>query len=150
MLKIRIQYPAMNEERAMLDAYASGNRLHNDGIRLLQPVMSPDDLLMTRAGVQTIRVEPHLLSYILKIVTATREDEAIELGAGPRASLALLDTSRALAVLRGRDFVTPDDIKELAPSILNHRVTLSPEAEMEGTTLDEIIARIFERTEVPR
>jgi MoxR-like ATPase len=150
LLKVRMTYPTLNEEREMLDAYSAGNRLHHDGVRQLKPMMTPDDLLLSRSIVQKVRVEPHLLHYILKIVTATREDESIELGAGPRASIALLETAKALAVLRGRDFITPDDIKELAPSVLNHRVTLSPEAEMEGTTLDELLTRIFERTEVPR
>jgi MoxR-like ATPase len=150
LLKVRITYPAMSEEREMLDAYAAGNRLHQEGVASLQPMMSTDDLLLTRRVVQTVRVEQHLLHYILKIVTATREEESIELGAGPRATIALLETAKSLAVLRGRDFITPDDIKELAPAVLNHRVTLSPEAEMEGTTLDEIVVRIFERTEVPR
>lgn len=134
----------------MLEAYASGRRLHQDAVQKLQPAMTPDDLLLSRQLVQQIRVEPNLLQYILRIVSATRQDESIQIGAGPRASIALLETARSLALLRERDFITPDDIKELAPAVLNHRVTLSPEAEMEGTTLDEVIRRIFERVEVPR
>ena len=150
LLKVNIAYPSFDEEREMLDAYAAGNRLHQDVVHRLEPVMSTDDLLDSRAVVQTVRVEPNLRQYILRIVTATRQDDAIELGAGPRASIALLETARSLAVLRGRDFITPDDVKELAPAVLSHRVSLSPEAEMEGTTLDETVSRIFERTEVPR
>ena len=97
-----------------------------------------------------MRVEEKLLAYLRDIVAATRSDEGVQLGAGPRASLALLAASRALSALRGRDFVTPDDVKEIAPAVLAHRVTLSPEAEMEGLDLEAVVRRIFERTEVPR
>jgi MoxR-like ATPase len=84
------------------------------------------------------------------VVAATRNDDSLQLGAGPRASLALLASSRALAAVRGRDFITPDDVKELAPAVLVHRVTLAPEAEMEGTGLDAVLEKIFARIEVPR
>jgi MoxR-like ATPase len=83
-------------------------------------------------------------------VTATRRDEAVEIGAGPRASLALLDGARARAALLGRDYVTPDDVKAHADAVLGHRVTLAPEAEMEGMTLAEVLRRIFDSVEVPR
>jgi MoxR-like ATPase len=97
-----------------------------------------------------IRCEEKLLAYIRDVVAATRKDESLHLGAGPRASLALLSTCRALAAIRGRDFMTPDDVKELAPPVLTHRVTLAPEAEMEGTGLQEVLDRIFTQIEVPR
>jgi MoxR-like ATPase len=97
-----------------------------------------------------VRVEKGIQDYILKIVTATRKDESVQIGAGPRASLALLEVSRARAALLQRDFVTPDDIKEMARPVLIHRVTLSPEAEMEGLVLDDLLRRIFETVEVPR
>ena len=83
-------------------------------------------------------------------MTATRKDEPVQIGAGPRASLALLECARARAALAGRDFVTPDDVKQMARPVLEHRVTLQPEAEMEGTTLDDVLRRIFETVEVPR
>lgn len=151
LLKISIDYPAMEEEARMLDAYANGERLHDDVIERLQPRLGVEQVAATRKFIQTgVRAEEHLRTYILKIVSATREDEAVQLGAGPRATIALLEASRALAVLRGRDFITPDDVKELAPAVLAHRVLLTPEAEMEGLTLDELLRRIFDRVEVPR
>jgi MoxR-like ATPase len=151
LLKISIGYPALAEEAGMLGAYAAGRRLHDDAVRELSPVMSPDDLLAAReVAAKGVRVEEKILGYILGIVTATRGHDSIQIGAGPRASLALLESSRALALLRGRDFVTPDDVKELAGPVLVHRVILTPEAEMEGTTLFDLLRQIFEKVEVPR
>ena len=151
LLKISIDYPLKDDEARMLSAYAEGRRLHEEAVRELSPVLSPDDILVSRdVAARRVRVEEHILGYILGIVTATRGHDAIQIGAGPRASLALLESSRALAVLRGRDFVTPDDIKEMAVPVLIHRVILTPEAEMEGTTLPDILRHIFEKVEVPR
>jgi len=151
LLKISIDYPQKDEEAQMLSSYAAGRRLHDDAVRELSPVLTPDEILVSRdVTARAVRVEEHILGYILGIVTATRHHEAIQIGAGPRASLALLESSRALAVLRGRDFVTPDDVKELAGPVMVHRVILTPEAEMEGTTLPDILRQIFEKVEVPR
>jgi MoxR-like ATPase len=151
LLKISIDYPRAEEEAKMIAAYAAGRRLHEDAVRELEPVLSPDDLLTSRQIAATaVRVEENILGYILGIVTATRNHEAIQIGAGPRASLALLECSRALALLRGRDFVTPDDIKEMAAPALVHRVILTPESEMEGVTLPDLLRQIFEKVEVPR
>jgi MoxR-like ATPase len=151
LLKIFIDYPRGDEEAAMLAAYAAGRRLHDDAVRELSPILTPEELLQSRqVAAQGVRVEEHILGYILGIVTATRSHEAIHIGAGPRASLALLESSRALALLRGRDFVTPDDVKELAAPVLDHRVILTPESEMEGTSLPDLLRQIFEKVEVPR
>ncbi|MDX1996260.1 MAG: MoxR family ATPase [Thermoanaerobaculia bacterium] len=151
LLKIRIGYPAAEVERAMIAAYAAGRKLHEDVVAELQPVIHPDELLAARRVVATaVRLEDGLVAYIQAVVAATRQDEAVQIGAGPRASLALLESSRALALLRGRDFVTPDDIKEMATPVLDHRLILTPEAEMEGVELGHLLGRIFERVEVPR
>jgi MoxR-like ATPase len=151
LLKISIDYPAAEQEAQMLSAYAAGHRLHEDAVAALTPVLSPEGLLTSRRiAARTVRVEEKILGYILGIVTATRRHEDIQFGAGPRASLALLESSRALALLRGRDFVTPDDIKEMAAPVLGHRIILSPEAEMEGTALGDLLRGIFEKVEVPR
>ena len=113
--------------------------------------MTRDDLLASRQAVaRSVRVDPGIQRYILDVVTATRRDESVQIGAGPRASLALLDCARARAALLGRDFATPDDVKTQAEAVLAHRVTLAPEAEMEGVTLAEVLRRIFESVEVPR
>ena len=151
MMKIDIGYPAAADEGRMLEAYASGKRLHDDMVAALQPVMSGEEVLASRRLIATsVRVDGSVQNYILQIVARSRKDEAVQIAAGPRASLALLEASRALATLRGRDFVIPDDIKEIAPAVLQHRVTLTPEAEMEGTALEDVLGRIFEQVEVPR
>jgi len=151
LLKITIDCPTAEEELIILDNYVRGNRLHDIAVNDLSACMSADDLLACRrTATKLVRVESNLLGYIQKIVAATRNDDAVQIGAGPRASLGLLDSGRALAILRGRDFITPDDIKEMALPVLIHRVTLSPEAEMEGTTLKDVLKRLFEKIEVPR
>jgi MoxR-like ATPase len=151
LLKITMDYPKMEEEAGILEAYASGNRLHEMPAGALQPVLTKDDLVAARQALsQGVRAEKGVQKYILDIVRATRNNESLQFGAGPRASLALLESGRALAAIRGRDFVTPDDIKELVGPVLAHRVSLSPETEMEGLALEDILRRIFEKVEVPR
>jgi MoxR-like ATPase len=151
MLKINIEFPDAADESRMLESYASGRRLHDDVVESLQPVLSAADLLAARKTIETqVRVEPNIIKYIQEIVALTRRDEAVQIGAGPRASLALLAASRAIAALRGRDFIIPDDVKDLVASALAHRVTLTPEAEMEGVALEDLLARVFDQVEVPR
>ena len=151
MLKISIGYPAQADEGRMLESYASGKRLHDEMVAALEPVLSGDELMISRRLIsQNVRVDTSVQQYILQLVSRSRTDEAVQIAAGPRASLALLEASRALAMLRGRDFVIPDDVKEIAPAVLRHRVTLTPEAEMEGTALEDVLSRIFEQVEVPR
>ena len=151
LLKVQVDYPKVEEEAGILDAYASGRRLHAEVVDSLQPVVTKDDLLTARQTLgKMVRAEKGILKYILDIVRATRGNESIQYGAGPRASLALLESGRALAALRGRDFVTPDDVKELVGPVMAHRITLTPEAEMEGLALEDVLRRIFEKVEVPR
>jgi MoxR-like ATPase len=151
LMKAVIDYPLREDEARIVDAYASGRRLHDDAVEALVPAMTRDELLASRQAVaRSVRVDPGIQRYILDVVTATRRDESVQIGAGPRASLALLDCARARAALLGRDFATPDDVKTQAEAVLAHRVTLAPEAEMEGVTLAEVLRRIFESVEVPR
>jgi MoxR-like ATPase len=151
LLKIAIDYPTPEEEGRMLAAYAAGVRLHDEAVAALAPVLSPAELAAARRAVAAgVRVEDGVSTYILRLVGATRHHDAIQIGAGPRASLALLESCRALAYLRERDFVTPDDVKELAAPVLAHRIVLTPEAEMEGLTLKDILRQVFEKVEVPR
>ena len=151
LMKISIDFPEAVDENRMLAAYAAGQRLHDETVAKLQPVVSTDELAQARRTVATqVRVEPEIIRYIQEIVAKTRNDDAVQIGAGPRASLALLEASRAAAALQGRDFITPDDVKSLVSPVLSHRVTLSPEAEMEGLALEDLLARIFEQVEVPR
>lgn len=151
LFKINIDFPEAADEARMLQAYASGQRLHDEIVGSLQPVISGQELLEARRTISSqVRVEPNIIRYIQELVASTRKDDAVQIGAGPRASLALLEGSRAAAALSGRDFITPDDVKSLVPSVFSHRVTLSPEAEMEGLALEDLLSRIFDQVEVPR
>jgi MoxR-like ATPase len=151
LFKINIDYPEAADEVRMLEAYASGKRLHDEIVGSLQPVISGQELLAARRTISSqVRVEPNIMRYIQELVASTRKDDAVQIGAGPRASLALLEGSRAAAALSGRDYITPDDVKSLVPSVFGHRVTLSPEAEMEGLALEDLLSRIFDQVEVPR
>lgn len=151
LLKIGIDYPEAADEARMLAEYAAGRRLHEDAVAQLEPVLSREDVAASRAVVaRDVRIEPGIQKYVLSVVTATRGHESVQLGAGPRASIALLESSRARAALQQRDFVTPDDVKEMAGPVLAHRVGLTPEADMEGVVLADVLRQIFESVEVPR
>ena len=113
-------------------------------------MLTAADLAALRQQVGQQRVEANILEYIAKIVGQTRTHKALYLGASPRASIALLNGSKALAALRGRDFVTPEDVQFLAASVLRHRIMLTPEREMEGTTTDDVVKAIVQSVEVPR
>jgi MoxR-like ATPase len=151
LFKINIDFPETEDETRMLDEYAAGRRLHEEIVASLQPVVTGEELLQARRTITTtVRVEPHIIKYIQELVARTRRDDAVQIGAGPRASLALLEASRATAALQGRDFITPDDVKSLVAPVVAHRITLSPEAEMEGLALEDLLRRIFDSVEVPR
>jgi MoxR-like ATPase len=151
LFKISIDFPEAEDESRILTEYAAGRRLHDETIASLQPVMSGEELLQARKIVATqVRVEPRIIEYIRELVSRTRRDESVQIGAGPRASLALLEASRATAALEGRDYITPDDVKSLVLPIVAHRITLSPEAEMEGLALEDLLRKIFDQVEVPR
>jgi MoxR-like ATPase len=151
LFKINIDFPEADDETRMLEEYAAGRRLHDETVASLRPVITADDLLNARRTIaKAVRVESHILRYIQDLVSRTRRDEAVQIGAGPRASLALLEGSRAAAALSGRDFITPDDVKSLLMPVLVHRITLTPESEMEGMALEDLLKRIFEQVEVPR
>ncbi|HUP59488.1 MAG TPA: MoxR family ATPase [Thermoanaerobaculia bacterium] len=151
LFKINIDYPEADDEARMLEEYAAGRRLHDDVVASLEPAISGEELAQARRTVATqVKVEPHIIRYIQELVARTRRDDAVHFGAGPRASLALLEGSRAAAALADRDFITPDDVKSLLQPVLVHRITLTPEAEMEGLGLEDLMKRVFEQVEVPR
>jgi MoxR-like ATPase len=112
--------------------------------------MSSSDLESLRAQVRDIHVEEKLISFITEIVANTRAHKSIYLGASPRASIGILNGSKSYAAMQGRDFVTPEDIIYIAPAVLRHRITLTPEKEMEGAVADEVIEQIIQSIEVPR
>ena len=147
LFKIVVDYPNIVDEITILDRQNKGELSANIGIK---PILDAKKLNELRQAVSKVLVEHHLLEYIAQIVAATRQSPWITLGASPRASLAILNASKALAAIRGRDFITPDDIKEMAVPVLRHRVLLTPEKEMDGTSTDTIICQLIDKMEVPR
>ena len=148
LFKLHVGYPSLSEEVQILQGHHAG--LGSNNLDAVQPVLSASDLAALRQQVRQQRVEPKLLDYIAQLVGQTRAHKSLYLGASPRASLALLNGAKALAALRGRDFVTPEDVQFLAPSVLRHRIMLTPEREMEGGTPDEVVKGIIGQVEVPR
>ncbi|MBD8388042.1 MoxR family ATPase [Dysgonomonas sp. BGC7] len=147
LFKIVVDYPSITEEISILERQHKGELSAEVGIK---PILTAERLNDLRRAVEKVQVEQHLLEYIAQIVAATRQSPWITLGASPRASLAILNASKALAAIRGRDFITPDDIKEIAVPVLRHRVLLTPEKEMDGTSTDTIICQLIDKAEVPR
>jgi len=151
MLKIVVPTPDRAAELDLAQRMAGNNapetRLSQGGI---EPVLHPGRLEQIRQELNRITVREELISYIVDIVRMTRTYESVLAGAGPRATQALLLASRAFAALRGRDFVTPDDVKSLCNPVLAHRIVLRPEYEMEGITIQEVVQRIIQEVPVPR
>lgn len=148
IFKINIDYPKLDEEISIIQRE---HTLQNIGkLEHIKAVLSASDIMNYQALVKQIIVEPNLLEYIAKLVVNTRENAFLYLGASPRASIAILNAAKGFAAIRGRDFVTPEDIKEAAIPVLQHRVIVTPEREMEGLTSVEIIKQIIESIEIPR
>ncbi len=148
IFKIDVQYPSLQEEISILNSQQGRGQAQL--LEQVSKVVSPKDLAEYRSLVQSILIEQKLVEFIARIVNETRNNPALYLGASPRASLAILRASKANAALKGRDFVTPEDIKEVAGPVLRHRIILTPEKEMEGITPDELIENILKAIEVPR
>lgn len=148
LFKIAIDYPKLDEEITIIQrehVLQSQGKLEN-----IKTVLSAIEIKNYQALVKQILVEQNLLEYIAKIVVNTRENAFLYLGASPRASIAILNAAKGFAAIRGRDFVTPEDIKDAAIPVLQHRVIVTPEREMEGITSTEIIKQILETVEIPR
>ncbi|HWL09124.1 MAG TPA: MoxR family ATPase [Planctomicrobium sp.] len=150
MTKILLTYPALEDDLQILSAYNDGVDLHRRAVEELTPVTTPDAFIASRKLIQQVRVEPNVLRYIAEIIRATRKHPQLHLGSSPRGSIHLLMLSKVLAVMDGRDYVTPDDVKFGAPAVLRHRVILTPEAQVSSRTPDQIIADVLRGTEVPR
>lgn len=151
LLKIRMDYPEGEDEKELARLVAEGDaperRLAEE---LREPVLQSGELEQLRAITAQVRVSEAISGYIVNLARQTRQHPAIWVGAGPRATLALLTSSRALAALEERDFVVPEDIKTLAVPVLEHRMLLRPEFEMEGVEIREVINSVLEAVEVPR
>jgi MoxR-like ATPase len=151
MLKVRVAYPSREEERAILD------RMTASDLPTVRPVASLDAVRRARATVADIHVEDRLKDYIVNLVQATRTDKSpgldlsglVRHGASPRATIALVKAARAHAFLRGRWYVTPEDVKSIAPDVLRHRIVLTYEAEAEDLRADDIVRRVLDAVEVP-
>jgi MoxR-like ATPase len=148
LIKIVIGYPPMDAELEMLALHEAGFDPERGG-RIVEPVLTAEMAAECRALVDSVRVAPELRDYIARLTRATREDPSLMLGASPRASVALQRAARAGAVLEGREYVVPDDVKARATSVLRHRVVLSPELEVEGRSADDVLAAVIARTAAP-
>ena len=144
MMQIRLGYPNEQEENDILRRYE-----REDPMDELLPVMSGEQLLELQAQVRTIRVEDSVREYLVRVTRATREHPSVELGVSPRGTMALYRTCQALAALRGRGFVVPDDVKEMAPYVLTHRIHISPQTRLRGRMPQEIIQQIVSEVPVP-
>jgi len=144
MLKIKLGYPSEDEENAILLRFE-----RQDPLETLEAVASPEELLAMQEAVRRVTVEESVRQYIVKVVRDTRKHQHVDLGVSPRGSLALYRTAQALAAIRGRTFVIPDDVKALAPAVLTHRIMLSPQTRLRGRTPEEVVAEIVNEVPVP-
>jgi MoxR-like ATPase len=148
LFKINVNYPTAEEE---LEIVTREQQLENDPkLEKINSVISGADILKYRSLVNQVQIETHLLKYITNIVVNTRTNSLLFLGASPRATIAILNASKAFAAMAGRDFVTPEDVKKATIPVLQHRVIVTPEREMEGLTSSQIIEQIIESVEIPR
>jgi MoxR-like ATPase len=150
LMKVIVGYPSAEAEAKMLELHESGfDPEKGGGMVIVESVLTAEQARQCRQLVDQVRVAPEVREYISSITRATRDDPSFVLGASPRASVALMRASRASAVMDGRDFVTPDDVKARAPAVLRHRVILAPELGVEGRTTDEVLAALLTRVVAP-
>jgi MoxR-like ATPase len=148
LFKIIVPYPNESEELAILNQFHQmGNTNINE---IVKPVLNTSQVNSLRRQIKTILMEEKLLQFIARLIHQTRNHKSIYLGASPRASLSVMNASKAIAAMQGRDFVTPEDIREVVTPVLRHRIILAPDKEMEGVTEDEVIKQIIHGMDVPR
>jgi MoxR-like ATPase len=151
MLKITMDYPAREDELTLAQRMLGQNSPETVlALGNVKPVVSMEELKDLRACLENITVRSEIMNYLVDIIRTTRTHESVLVGAGPRATQALLLAGRAYAAINGRDFVTPDDIKTMARAVLEHRIVLRPEYEIEGHTIPEMINEILKEVAVPR
>jgi len=148
IFKLKLTYPSLEQEVKILQRFEQDFSISKT--EEVQGIITADDLQQCARLIEQIHIHPDLINYIAGIVEHTRNNSELFLGASPRASLALLRTAKAIAAIRGRDFVVPDDIKQMAIPVLNHRIILTPEKEMEGVEIEQVIEDIVQRVEIPR
>jgi len=150
LLKIRVGYPSAEAELEMLSRYAAGFDAERSADATPAAVMSREQAAALRRAVDDVKVAPEVRGYIADVVRATRDDTGLTLGGSPRATVALFRVARAAALIAGRDFATPDDVKDYAPAVLRHRVLVAPELEVEGRTADDVLQGVLGRVQAPK
>jgi MoxR-like ATPase len=149
LMKILLTYPDAETEQSILNRVLGGFEADDPRSYGVQNLLTEADLQALRQAGRAVRVEPSILAYITALVRATRGAPALTLGASPRATIALLKASQAAAMMEGRSYVIPDDVKALAPSVLRHRIAVAPELELEGVSADQALKTITEKIEIP-
>jgi len=148
LFKVEIDYPTLEQEtKILLDLH---DRKNVNDLSIIQPVLSPEQLADYREKVRKIHIDNNIAQYIARIISSSRNNKDLYLGGSPRASLSILSGAKAAAAMKGRDFITPDDVREVVFPALRHRILLTPEKEMEGSAPEEIIKSILDKIEVPR
>ncbi|MBX9400783.1 MoxR family ATPase [Lysobacter sp. BMK333-48F3] len=150
LLKILIGYPSRADEKRMVSAVSLGRAASDFDLSQVRRVLGPEEIVAMQQGTAQVRVDEAVIDYVVRIVGTTRDWAGIALGAGPRGSLALVRAARAQAVLSGRDFVTPDDVREIAKPALRHRIALAPELQIEGQSPDDVLHALLAKVEAPR
>ncbi|WP_259068488.1 AAA family ATPase [Mucilaginibacter sp. X4EP1] len=148
LFKIEVQYPSLDEEIAIITQ--QHHRKTTDQLQEIKPVLSGADIVSLRQLVLSLHVEDKLLVYVAKLIHESRNNKSLFLGGSPRASLAIVNAAKAIAAIKGRDFITPDDIIYVAAPVLRHRIMLTPDKEMEGVTPDDVITQMIHKIEIPR
>jgi len=150
LLKVHIDYPDEAEEAAIVKAVTQGSVGQKLDVSDVQQVCSPEQVLALQQAAAQVSVDDRITEYAVRIVRATRSWSGISVGAGPRGAIALVRVARALALLAGRDFVLPDDIRDVAYPVLRHRVMLSPEVQIEGISADQVLRTLLSKVPAPR
>ncbi|MCL2801759.1 MAG: MoxR family ATPase [Treponema sp.] len=150
LMKVIAEYPDIEEEKIMVTTVLNENTGAELSIESVNTVFGTDDFTAIKELAASLHLDPLIIDYAVRITTATRETPAVETGAGPRGSLSLVRCARARALLQGRDFVLPDDVKAIATEVLAHRITLSAESELEGLSANRIIENIMSKIEAPK
>jgi MoxR-like ATPase len=150
LMKVRVDYPAPEEEAELLRRASAGADLHDLAAAGVRAALSRDELAAIRAQARALPTAPPVIDYVARLVRQSRDLPRARLGASPRAGVGLLAAARAHAALRGAEWLTPDDVKAVAPPVLRHRLVLRPEAELTGATPDDLVQELLETVEVPR
>ncbi len=148
IFRIKLEYPSFQEEVEILKRFK--NSIKDVSFNQINSILSAAEIEEFQGLIEEVKIEDQLIEYIARLIAETRNHARLYIGASPRASLSILKSAKAAAAIRGRDFVTPDDIQYVSEPVLNHRIILTPETEMEGITAEDVIAEIIQKIEVPR